>query len=251
MVHGYADTAPFRVVGNPLGFEQAAGSLDVGMDRVQGAVVEQRLKTALKPENILAGQDGRDGGVGDGLVSLPIEVGILSTFRYLEEVFGPGKLVRFEGPGVADRIVDIERAEVVGGQGRARTDDIADGGDVFAQVTQALFGADAALVERAGTVAQHAGLQVHLEESQPHFLALPHALSVNLGVFMRSCVRIDTDAIAILIANQPVGGNAIDLAGNVVEGHIDRAVTPAHAAVVGELAQHSQVALYVQGVSAH
>jgi hypothetical protein len=52
------------------------------------------------------------------------------------------------------------------GQGGPRRKDFADGGDVFAKVTQALFSAHATLVKRARAVAQHAGLQVHLEESQ-------------------------------------------------------------------------------------
>ena len=44
-------------------------------------------------------------------------------------------------------------------------------------------------------------------------------------------------------ADQAKGRHAVNLAGNIVKSHVNRAITAAHAAMAGELAQHSQVAL--------
>ena len=139
---------------------------------------------------------------------------------------------------------------MIGGERRAGRQNVADGSDVFAEVAEALFGADAAFIERARAIVQHAGLQVHLEERQAHFPALAHALGVDLGIRVAGGIGVDANAIVVLIADQAVGGDAVNLAGNIVEGHIDRAVAAAHAAVVGELAQRPQVAFDVQRVLA-
>ena len=63
-------------------------------------------------------------------------------------------------------------------------------------------------------------------------------------------VRVNTNSVMPLLAQEPVDRDAVNLACDIVQGHVHRTVAAAHAPVPGELAQRPQVALDIQRILA-
>jgi len=140
---------------------------------------------------------------------------------------------------------------VVGGQRGSPPDHVPDGGNIFAEVAEPLLRGHTAFVDRSRPVSHELGVQVHFEERQAHLLALAHALRIDLGILVIGRVGIDSDAFAHLWPEQAVGGYVVYLASNIVERHVHRTVSAAHASVIGELPDAPQVAFDIQRIAAH
>src|ERR1035441_16550 len=128
-----------RKIRNPLGLPDASRGQRVRVDDVHRVVLDQGTESFLQAEQAFAGVDGRDGGFLDFLVGAPIPGGVAGTQRTdLQEIFRPGEFELFEIVGMADGVVDVERSEVVGRQGRFPADGVAYGLNLFAVHLEAL-----------------------------------------------------------------------------------------------------------------
>ena len=146
----------------------------------------------------------------------------------------------------------VSGAEVVRGQGRFPADGVAHGLDVLAQILPRPFSVAAPrLLTAPGAFADQPGAQVHLEEGEAHLLPAFELLGEDLGVLALVGIAVDADLVAVLGADQPPGRHAVDLAGDIVQRHIDRAVAAAHALLVGEVANAVERRFDGERVPAH
>src|ERR1041385_1700132 len=184
------------------------------MDDAYRVIFEQRLKTVLKSEDVLARVGGGSSRFGDGLISAPILPREAAALAYLQEVLGPGKLALFESSRVADGILFVQWSEMIGGQRRGPADHVTNRGDVFAHVSQAFVGCYATVVHSVRAVFNQLCVQIHLEEGNTHVFALPHALRIDLRILVIGGIGIDPNAVALLLADKPVGWYFINLPRN-------------------------------------
>src|ERR1035437_3188075 len=109
------------------------------MDQIDGVVLNQAAESFLQAKKALAGVDGRDGRFLDFLVGAPVLGSVPGTeSAYLEQILSPGEFVLLEKAGVADGVIHIERAEVVGRQRLLPADGVAHGLNMLAVHLQSL-----------------------------------------------------------------------------------------------------------------
>src|ERR1019366_6578678 len=97
-----------------------------------------------------------------------------------------------------------------------------------------------AAVHRAGLVRDEARARVHLEEGKARLLAQDQPGGEQLGVLGLRGVAVNAHAVPVLGAEEPVRRNAIDLARDVVQSHVQGAVPAAEPALIGEVADTVQ-----------
>ena len=88
----------------------------IGMDDIDRAVFDEIAEPLLQSEKAFARVDGGGGGFLQLLIRLPVLRRIASgtEVAHLNHVLRPCQVVHFEGPGIANAVVQIERAEVIG-----------------------------------------------------------------------------------------------------------------------------------------
>ena len=165
-----------------------------GMDDVHRVVLDEGPESFFQAKQALAGVNRSGGGFLDLLVGAPILRSISGTERaHLQEILGPREFILFEKARVANRVVHVERAEVVGRQRRFPADGVAHGLNVLAVHLESLGRRHAARVQPSRPVADHPGHQVHLEKREPELLARNHAFGIDFGFAALVGVAIAAD----------------------------------------------------------
>ncbi|SPF41933.1 hypothetical protein SBA4_2820003 [Candidatus Sulfopaludibacter sp. SbA4] len=218
------------IVRNPLGFPAASGSAVVRVNDIDRPIVDERLKTdlPLQPEGVFAGEQ-RGGGVCLDL----FEVLPPPEAARAEQVLQPGEAILLKSPAGTDSSGDGCAPEAGHREGRLPPDGIPHRADQLPSIFQSLVGRDAGGIESAGFIADEVGGDIHLEEREAQLLARHHALAVFLRIGGPCGVAVHAHAVAPLIAQQPPDRHAVDFAGDVVQGDIERAVAAALASRAG------------------
>ena len=204
----------------------------VRVDDVDGAVVDEVAEALFQAEQALAGGDRRGGGFAQFAIGAPVlrRVAAGAEVAHLDHVLGPRQVVAFEGARIADAVVDVSAPKWSVASGASQPISSRTAWMYSHRYSRPLSVAVPRLLTAPGRSGDQAGAEVHLEERVAHRLALLEALGEDLRVAALVGVAVAADAVAVLGADQPPGGHAVDFAGDVVQRDIDRAVSAARAA---------------------
>ena len=101
-----------------------------------------------------------------------------------------------------------------------------------------------------GDIAEQVDPQVHLQEGKAHLHPLLEFLGELVLVHHRRRVGVQADAVAVPAAEHPVDGDAVGLARQVPQGHLDAGDAAALPAVVAELPNRLEDPLHVARILA-
>src|SRR5664279_5250739 len=122
-----------------LGLPDGSRGQRVRMDDVYCVVLDEGTETFLQSKQAFARVDRSCGGFLNFLVGPPILRSISGTERaHLQEILGPCQFIFFEEAGMADGVVYVERAEVVGRQRCFPADSVAHRLNVLAEHLESL-----------------------------------------------------------------------------------------------------------------
>ena len=163
------------------------------MDHIDCPVIDQGLETLLKSERVFPCENWCGRSIPDFLVPLPVSP--------IDEILSPSQLVRFEGLGVPDTVLNRQASKMVGPQRRIPANRFAHSLDEFTQIAQPLHCSRTVIMDGSGSILHQAGVQIHFEERKPHLLAFEHSLPKDLRIRMARGVTVDPDLVPILLAD--------------------------------------------------
>ena len=181
------------------------------------------------------------------------------------QILQPGKGERLQGSAQTQTRIDGDVTHVVDGQRNVVADDVAHRAHVLDEEGEPHFGeldpgvrvhrvpVVARAVrgdERTGDVPQQVHAEVHLEEGEARGTAGHEMLGELLRVRAGGGVRVTAHPVTEPAAEQHVGRNLQQAAGQVVQGHVDRGHAATLTAVEAELAHAFEDRADVQRVLA-